>query len=201
MMLRNAIEEAEERLIALDEGSQELFEPYAELFQVPAVDLASKLGDQPQLRTIAGLVLAAGVALDDDRMVRAGARMMIAHEGATAIKSVLKHRVDRTRPRSAEDRDDKKPRKGDSRAKELSSFPSGHSAGAIAVARAFSREYPEYGGAALAAAGVIAALQVPRSAHYLSDVVAGLMIGIGAEAASNAVWNLTGMDDRSRGED
>jgi len=197
-MLRNAMDAGEERLIAVDEAFQELFEPYAEYAKVPAVDLASKLGDQPELRMLASGVIAAGVALESDRLVRAGARMMIAHEAATAVKSVLKHNVDRTRPRSANRREEKKPRKGDSRAKELSSFPSGHSAGAVAVARAFSREYPEYGVAALGAAGLIAALQVPRSAHYLSDVVAGLAIGIAAEAAVNVLWGLAGMDERSR---
>ncbi len=58
----------------------------------------------------------------------------------------------------------------------------------MAVARAFSREYPEHSTPAIAAAGLVAAAQVPRCAHYISDVGAGLALGIATEAASNAAW-------------
>ena len=198
MMLRNAIEDAEEQLIAFDHRAAKLFKPYRAIAETPAVDAVSKLGDQPELRTIAGAIILAGIAFESDRMVRAGARMVIAHEAATLTKDTLKLQIDRKRPRSASDRRDSKPRMGKSKAKELSSFPSGHSAGSIAAARALAREYPEYGAAALVAAGLIAVLQVPRSAHYPSDVAAGLVIGLAAEAATNALWNLTRMDERSR---
>lgn len=196
-MLRNAIEAAEEQLIDFDHETGKLFKPYKDLANSKPVHAVSKLGDQPELRTISGAVIAAGIFLDDDRLVRTGARMIIAHETATAVKDALKVKIDRKRPRSASQRSDAKPRKGRHKAKELSSFPSGHSAGAIAAARAFSREFPEYRVAALAGAILIAALQVPRSAHYPSDVVAGLVIGLAAEAATNAVWNVAGMDERS----
>src|SRR3954452_25340641 len=73
--------------------------------------------------------------MGSDRLVRAGARMLLAHEAATLVKNVFKTNIDRTRPRSASSRKDKKARKGNSSAKEQSSFPSGHSAGAIAAAK------------------------------------------------------------------
>ncbi|MGZ2411578.1 membrane-associated phospholipid phosphatase [Sphingomonas sp. F9_3S_D5_B_2] len=200
MMLRNFIEAAEERLIAVDAASQEFFQPYTDAAPMKVLDVVSKLGDQPELRAIASAIVLAGVAADSDRMVRAGARMLIAHETATLAKKALKTNVDRTRPRSADTRRQKKPRKGKHTTKELTSFPSGHTAGSIAVARAFSREYPEYGAAALAVAGLIGALQVPRSAHYPSDVAAGLAIGLAAEAATNFLWDLARMNERSRGK-
>jgi membrane-associated phospholipid phosphatase len=201
MMLRNAIEDAEKRLIAVDDETAKLFKPYKNLVDNSAVHAISKLGDQPELRTIAGTIILAGIAFDSDRMVRAGSRMVIAHEAATLTKDALKLQIDRKRPRSARDRSEAKPRRGNSKAKELSSFPSGHSAGGIAAARAFAREYPEYGSAALVGAGLIAVLQVSRSAHYVSDVLAGVAIGIAVEAATNALWSLARMDERSETPD
>ena len=101
------------------------------------------------------------------------------------------------RPRSASNRNEKKPKTGKHTAKEKTSFPSGHSAGAIAAARAFSREFPEYGAVAIGGAGVIAASQVPRCAHYPTDVAAGIAIGLVAEALTCATWNAAEMDDHS----
>jgi membrane-associated phospholipid phosphatase len=122
-------------------------------------------------------------------MMRAGARMLIAHELATFAKNFVKHRVDRTRPRTAEGKEDQKAELGRSTEKEETSFPSGHSAGATAVAAAFTREFPEYGAAALAAGGAAALAQIPRCAHYPTDVGAGIAIGAMAEACVNLVWN------------
>ena len=123
--------------------------------------------------------------------------MIIAHEAATFVKDMLKTEVDRTRPRSAGSRYEKKPKKGKHTSKELTSFPSGHSAGAIAAARAFSREFPGYGAAAVGVAAAIALLQIPRCAHYPTDVAAGVAIGLAAEAASNAMWDFVGADGES----
>jgi membrane-associated phospholipid phosphatase len=129
-----------------------------------------------------------GLARRDRRMAGAGARMIAAHLLATAAKNFIKHRVDRTRPRSATGKDGHKPKPGRSTAKEETSFPSGHSAGAIAVASAYAREYPEHQAAALAGAGVVALAQIPRSAHYPTDVGAGVAIGLAAEKAVDLVW-------------
>ena len=162
-----------------------------------SLDLFSKLGDQPELRLIAGSLLVAGTFAGNDRLVRAGARMLIAHEAATLVKDTLKTNIDRTRPRSAEKEEAKKPKKGNHAAKEKTSFPSGHSAGAMAAARAFSREFPEYGPAAICGAALIAASQVPRCAHYPTDVAAGALIGLLVEGVTSAAWDAAEMDKRS----
>jgi membrane-associated phospholipid phosphatase len=185
------------RLIDLDDRARQLFEPYTDTKPVRALDLLSKAGDQPELRVIAGSLLLVGTLVGNDRLVRAGSRMLIAHEAATVVKDMIKTNIDRTRPRSANNRDAKKPKKGDRTAKEKTSFPSGHSAGAIAAARAFSREFPEYGPAAIGGAALVAALQVPRCAHYPTDVAAGLLIGLVVEGITNAVWDRAEMDRRS----
>ena len=197
MKLKKRIRLAEERVLDLDHRTHETCKKFAGSRPIQALDVLSKLGDQPELRMIAGTLLAAGIFAESNRLVRAGARMVIAHEAATAAKDAFKTKIDRKRPRSANGRDEKKPRKGNHTAKEMTSFPSGHSAGAIAAARAFAREYPEYGAAAIGAASMIALLQIPRCAHYPSDVAAGLGIGLAAEAAVNAAWQAASMDRRS----
>jgi len=197
-MLTKWIKAAEAGVIGFDDRAQTLFEPYIDSPTVRALDLFSKLGDQPELRLIAGGLIVAGTFAGIDRLVRAGARMIIAHEVATFAKDIMKTEIDRTRPRSANDRSEKKPKKGKHTAKEKTSFPSGHSAGAIAAARAFTREFPEYGPAAMGAAAFVAASQIPRCAHYPTDVAAGVAIGLAAEAVTNAVWDAGKMHERSK---
>jgi len=188
-MLTNQLNVAKLRLLDLDDRSHKFFRPYSRSAPVRALDVFSKLGDQPELRVIAGCLVLAGMFVDSNRLVRASARMLVAHEAATLVKNIFKTNIDRTRPRSATSRKDKKPRKGTSSAKEESSFPSGHSAGAIAAARAVSREYPEYGAAVTTAAVLVAASQVPRCAHYPTDVAAGILLGLAVEATTNAIWD------------
>jgi membrane-associated phospholipid phosphatase len=148
-----------------------------------------KAGDQPELRTLSGIVIAMGLLRADRRMLRAGIRMILAHEVATLAKDLVKVRVDRTRPHSAKSRRQQAVKPGNHTAKVKTSFPSGHSAGSIAVARAFGREYPELEAPALAAAALVGGLQVPRLAHYPTDVAAGMVVGAIAEAATNFVFS------------
>jgi len=157
---------------------------------VKALGWISDIGDQPQARALSAGVLVLGVVRGDARMAAAGVRMLVAHELATAVKSAIKHRIDRKRPRSADDKGDEKPESGQSRDKEESSFPSGHSAGAMALASAFSAVYPAQRLPALAAAGVVAVAQIPRCAHYPTDVGAGLVIGAAADGVIGIGWRL-----------
>jgi undecaprenyl-diphosphatase len=71
------------------------------------------------------------------------------------------------------------------------SFPSGHSASAAAFAAGVTMEYPLLGAPiALVAAGV-AASRVATGAHYPSDVVAGVGIGVTAGLLTSWWWPLT----------
>ena len=114
--------------------------------------------------------------------------MVAAHLIATAAKNFVKRRIDRTRPRSATGRNGHKMKPGRTDTKEETSFPSGHSAGAVAVAQAFAREYPEHRAPVLAAAAAIAVGQIPKNAHYPTDVVAGMLIGAATEGLIAAGW-------------
>lgn len=174
--------------MAADKAAHDALKPYRRTAAVRALTLLAKTGDQPPLLALSGGIVAFGLVRGDRRMAGAGLRMIAAHLLATAGKNFVKHRVDRTRPRSADGPNDHKPKPGRSRAKEKTSFPSGHSAGAIAVARAFARDYPEHRAPALAAGLAVALAQIPRAAHYPSDVAAGLAIGLAAEAVVGALW-------------
>ena len=70
----------------------------------------------------------------------------------------------------------------------FSSFPSGHTADAVSAARAVARVYPGAGMPAYGAAASVAVIQIPRCAHYPSDIAAGALIGLAAEAAVDRLW-------------
>ena len=159
----------------------------------PVLERIADIGDQPQLRTLALAAIAAGLAGGrgsgyGPRLTRAGVRMLVAHELATFAKNFVKLRIERTRPRSLGGGGDHLPVRGGNRAKERTSFPSGHTAGSVAAAKAFGREFPEHRGKALGAAATLALVQLPRGAHYPGDVAAGAAIGLAAEAALAALW-------------
>jgi membrane-associated phospholipid phosphatase len=197
MNVQDKLDPLAERLLDFDGAAREVFAGVEDSAVAGPLHLFSKLGDQPELRTISGALVIAGTFGGSDRLVRAGTRMIIAHELATFAKDLIKTDIDRKRPRSAKKRDEKKPRPGNHQSKEITSFPSGHSAGAIAAARAFSREFPEYGAAAITAATLVAASQVPRRAHYPTDVAAGLALGLAAEKLVDIAWGWLGMEERT----
>jgi membrane-associated phospholipid phosphatase len=143
----------------------------------------SELADQPPLIGFCAGLFAFGLVTRDRRLASAGGRMLAAELLATEMKSQIKHRVDRTRPRVAANGKTYRFEKGDDHASGLNSFPSGHTAGAVAVARAYAREYPEYGALAYGAAAAVAAIQIPRCQHYPSDLAVGAAIGLVAEVS------------------
>jgi membrane-associated phospholipid phosphatase len=170
-------------LLAADEAAAEAAIPYQGSRAMELLGRFASLGDQPPLRTLCAAVIAAGIAGGNRRLARAGVRMLVAHTLATLVKDSVKERVDRTRPRSKGKKGkDHVPKPGRDDSKEETSFPSGHSAGAAAVAWAFARDYPEYAAPAYAAGSALALAQIPRCAHYPTDVGAGLAIGVAAEA-------------------
>lgn len=152
-----------------------------------AVATIGKLGDQPELRTLSAMVIAGGLLGGNRRLFRAGIRMLLAHELATLGKDLVKEQFDRTRPHSAKSRREQAVKPGKHTAKTMTSFPSGHSAGSTAVARAFARDYPQHQAPALAAAATVSAMQVPRLNHYPTDVAAGMVLGVVSEAIASAV--------------
>lgn len=147
---------------------------------------AAEIGDQPPLVALNLATIAAGALLGRPRIVRTGIRMLAAHGLATGIKAAIKFRLDRTRPHSRLEGKADRLGKGQHDTHDYNSFPSGHTAGAVAVAAAIVHEHRGMAGGAYGTAAAIAGVQVPRGAHYFSDVVAGALIGWAAAKTTNA---------------
>ncbi|MEG8018273.1 phosphatase PAP2 family protein [Sphingomonas sp. LR55] len=156
---------------------------------VKAVGFLAEIGDQPQLvATSIGTAVIGLIARRPD-MIRGGVRMLAAHAAATFVKSAIKSSVDRTRPEKAIEDGKAKFEAGDSDDHDQTSFPSGHTAGAVAVARAVSRDIDGAGAPAAIITGMVAAAQPINGKHYLSDLVVGAAVGWIAEALVSAVFD------------
>lgn len=157
----------------------------AELRHHPVVKVAgaiSEVADQPPMVAINLTTIAAGLIAQDARLTRTGVRMLAAHGLATLAKAAIKHHVDRARPRLFASRQAHRPTPGKRDEGPHNSFPSGHTAGAVAVARAVARDYPAAAIPVQVAAAGVAAIQVPRGTHFPIDVAVGAVIGWAAEA-------------------
>ncbi len=156
---------------------------------VKAVGFLAEIGDQPQLvATSIGTSVIGLIARRPD-MIRGGVRMLAAHAAATFVKSAIKSSIDRTRPAKAIEDGKARFEPGDSDDHEQTSFPSGHTAGAVAVARAAARDIDGAGAPAAVITGMVAAAQPINGKHYLSDLVVGAAVGWIAEALVSAVFD------------
>ena len=170
---------------------------------VAALGSVGELADQPPLFALALGTLVLGVMLRRPQLTRTGARMLVAEAVATGLKTVVKRSIDRARPARA--LADGGAQVGHGRGAEdtaYNSFPSGHTAGAVAVAQAAAHGNPTAALPARLAAGAVGAIQLPRGKHYLSDVAAGAAIGWIAEQVAGAAidaaeraWARRGADD------
>lgn len=148
---------------------------------VRLLSLVGQLGDQPPLRTLCATAFGLGVITGNRRLARTGVRMMAANALAGFVKNQVKRRIDRSRPELLIRDGRYEMGRGRNPDHAWRSFPSGHSACAVAVGRALAREYPGLARLPEAAAALIAASQVPRGTHYPTDVGAGSAIGVLSE--------------------
>lgn len=179
----------------------EIIEKLRPVLQAPAVKQLGKLGnvgDEPPLMAISLGLLAGGIVARKPALQRAAVRMVLAHLIAIGLKEWGKNNIDRTRPEKQLQSGSYHMAKGTSRAANLRSFPSGHTAGTLAIARAFSRDYPRHTKPVLAAAAVVGALQIPRGAHYPGDVVAGGAAGAVAEKIADFVIRIVGLRPKGK---
>lgn len=147
---------------------------------------ASEAADQPPLVVLSLATVAFGAVLRRRNVALGGVRMLASHALATGVKTLLKNTVDRTRPAKAiaEGHHIGKGHGADDT--DLNSFPSGHTAGAVAVAQAAARDMPVVALPGRVAALLVAGVQMPRGKHYISDVLAGAAIGWASEALVSA---------------
>ncbi|WP_375410964.1 phosphatase PAP2 family protein [uncultured Methylobacterium sp.] len=147
----------------------------------------SEVGGWKSIFALSAGTVTWGLLSGNPRLASAGRRMLGASILASLAKTSAKHLVHRTRPNVLMEtglytRGRLGPNVGP-----WQSFPSGHSALSVAAARALGRAYPEIRGAAYAGAAGIVLVQVLRGAHFPSDVIAGSLIGLAAEAGTNAL--------------
>ena len=140
----------------------------------------SEVADQVPLAAVCGAVIAGGLAAGRDDLVRTGMRMMAAHILANLVKRRIKNRVRRSRPTEVVDKDRYVFEPGENRTANETSFPSGHTAGAVAVARILACDLPHLSLPATGVAVLIGAVQIPRAKHYPLDVAAGAVLGLAA---------------------
>lgn len=143
---------------------------------VRALTPLCKLADETPLMVISGVTLTTGMLLRRADLARVGARMLAAHLVANAAKTVLKGSVDRLRPNAVEHEPEIRRGSGTDD-KAANAFPSGHTAGAVAVAQAVAHERRDYATPARSIAVLASVTQVPRGAHYLTDVLSGAVVG------------------------
>ena len=156
---------------------------------VKATGFLAEVADQPQLIATSIGTLVIGLIARRPDLTRGGARMLAAHFAATMAKSAIKHSVDRTRPAPAIEKGRARFEPGDSDDHEETSFPSGHTAGAVAVSRAASRDIDGVAAPSALATIAVAAAQPVNGKHYLSDLVVGAAVGWIAEAMVSAVFD------------
>jgi membrane-associated phospholipid phosphatase len=154
-----------------------------------------ELGDQPPMVALCASTVALGLARRNGSMAATGLRMLAAHALATGIKHVVKSSVDRTRPRLLVEEGRYETGPGRSSDGDRSSFPSGHTAGALAVARAVVRDVPQSAWPAYGGAALIAGIQIPKCHHFPSDIGAGALIGLAAEAVVSWGYDRSGLHD------
>lgn len=185
---------ARKALDAVETIDREVAEAAAPIRDTPAIKaigFVSELGDQPPMRVICAGLIGAGLLRRDRKLARAGVRMLLSHSLATWAKILIKHQIDRTRPKFLDEEADVGLKRGHDRGKEQSSFPSGHTAGAVAGAGTFAKDYPEHALPAWGASAAVAAAQVPRCMHYPSDLAAGAAIGLASAAVVNRLLPAT----------
>lgn len=154
---------------------------------VAALGTLSEAADQPPLIALGVGTILLGAVLRRPVMLRSGVRMLAAELIATGLKHSVKRTIDRTRPERAMATGKHAFARGESNDHDENSFPSGHTAGAVAVARAVAHEVPGAALPAYAVAGAVGAVQMPRGKHYVLDTVAGAAIGYVAEAGAGVL--------------
>lgn len=147
---------------------------------VKTLGAISEVADQIPLATVCGVVIAGGMAGGRPDIARTGVRMMAAHVLANVVKRGIKNRLRRTRPAEAVTNREYQFEPGETEGGHDTSFPSGHTAGAVAVARIVAGDMPPLAVPVLGFAALIAAVQIPRGKHYPADVAAGTALGLAA---------------------
>ncbi len=138
-------------------------------------DVGNDLGRGESLLLVNLVFLAAGYGLQRASLKRAGWETLIAHLVAGGINNALKHLVGRARPKFMHTgQSEFFPFGGTG----WDSFPSGHSMATFAVATVVAVRFPKTRWLAILIALVVSVSRLFRASHFLTDIVAGAVLGV-----------------------
>ena len=138
-------------------------------------DAGYLIGSGASLVVISGLFVAIGYLRKRPELYQAGLWGWAAHAVTAVLVQSLKHGIGRPRPRLHRDEEFFT---GPSLESGLDSFPSGHASASFAVATVIAKHCPALAWPAYALAGYTSLTRVFRGSHFVSDVIAGVVLGI-----------------------
>lgn len=138
-------------------------------------DAGYYLGHGASLVAICGLFVAAGYACANASWRLTGFRGWAAHAVTAVLVQALKHGIGRPRPRLHRDGEFFT---GPSLESGLDAFPSGHASASFAVAAVVARCHPALAWPAYTLAGFVSVTRVFRGSHFVSDALAGAVLGL-----------------------
>ena len=133
------------------------------------------IGHGVSLVAISGLFVAAGYARDNKAWRLTGFRGWAAQAVTAVLVQGLKHGIGRPRPRLQRDEEFFT---GPGLESGLDAFPSGHASASFTVAAVVARCHPALAWPAFALAGFVSVTRVFRGSHFVSDVLAGAVLGL-----------------------
>jgi undecaprenyl-diphosphatase len=137
-------------------------------------DVGDRLGGGESLVILSLAIMAVGFGLKQAVWKAAGWQSLIAHGLAGLVINLMKHLIGRPRPKFMHTGTlELSPITGSG----WDSFPSGHAAASFAVATALAVRFPKVRWIFFAVAAAIAVSRVLRGSHFLTDIVAGAVIG------------------------
>jgi membrane-associated phospholipid phosphatase len=149
-------------------------------------DGGDRAGKGESLLVVSAVFLAAGYALRRPVLKRAGWETLVAHLVAGGLNTVLKHLVGRGRPKFMHGNHSEFVPFGGSG---WDSFPSGHSMATFAVATVLAVRFPKVRWLVILIALAVSLSRLFRASHFLTDIVAGAVLGVLVGAVVAHPWN------------
>ncbi len=139
-------------------------------------DIGNNLGKGVTLVLISLGIGGLGLWLQSDRWKFAGLNSLLGHGIAAIITQIIKHTLSRPRPRLM---DTTQWEIHPTLESGLDSFPSGHTSGSFSMAMVLAYYFPKWRVLWFGLASFNAMCRVIKGSHFPTDVMAGMLIGIG----------------------
>lgn len=157
------------------------------LGQSQVLQWTTELGEGGYWLVPAGIVFAIAAVRRQHNLARWAFAMVAAVGGSGIVANLLKLLLGKARPKVLFE-DGRFGFTPFSYGYDVNSMPSGHATTCGAAATILALAFPGARWPILAAGAFVASTRVLIQAHYLSDVLAGLALGIGCGLATFAVW-------------